>query len=77
MLGNWSFGDYFKRDSLRWSWELLTEVYKLPAERLWVTVYIDDDEAYNIWANDIGVPPNALCESATTRAASTCPITFG
>ena len=60
MLGNWSFGDYFKRDSLRWSWELLTEVYKLPAERLWVTVYIDDDEAYDIWANDIGVPAERI-----------------
>jgi len=60
MLGNWSFGDYFKRDSLRWSWELLTQVYKLPAERLWVTVYIDDDEAYDIWANDIGVPAERI-----------------
>ena len=60
MLGNWSFGDYFKRDSLRWSWELLTEVYKLPAERLWVTVYIDDNEAYDIWANEIGVPPERI-----------------
>ena len=60
MLGNWSFGDYFKRDSLRWSWELLTEVYKLPDERLWVTVYIDDDEAYDIWLNDIGVPAERI-----------------
>jgi len=60
MLGNWSFGDYFKRDSLRWSWELLTEVYKLPGERLWVTVYIDDDEAYDIWLNDIGVPAERI-----------------
>ncbi|HTH95702.1 MAG TPA: alanine--tRNA ligase [Rhodocyclaceae bacterium] len=57
MLGNWSFGDYFKRESLKWGWELLTEVYKLPAEKLWVTVYHEDDEAYDIWAKEIGVPP--------------------
>lgn len=49
MLGNWSFGDYFKRESLKWAWELLTEVYKLPAERLLATVYAQDDEAHNIW----------------------------
>ena len=56
MLGNWSFGDYFKRESLKWAWELLTEVYQLPAERLLVTVYQDDDEAYNIWTKEIGLP---------------------
>ncbi len=55
MLGNWSFGDYFKRDSIKWGWELLTEVYKLPAERLLVTVYKDDDEAYDIWTREIGL----------------------
>jgi len=49
MLGNWSFGDYFKRESLQWAWELLTEVYKLPAEKLYATVYMEDDEAYAIW----------------------------
>jgi alanyl-tRNA synthetase len=57
MLGNFSFGDYFKRDAIRYAWELLTEVYGLPAEKLWATVYIDDDEAYEIWTGDIGVPP--------------------
>ncbi len=56
MLGNWSFGDYFKRESLTWAWELLTQVYKLPADKLWATVYIEDDEAYDIWTKDIGLP---------------------
>jgi alanyl-tRNA synthetase len=60
MLGNWSFGDYFKRDSLKWGWELLTEVYKLPKEKLWATVYIDDDEAYDIWTKEIGLPPERV-----------------
>src|SRR6266581_213344 len=49
MLGNFSFGDYFKKDAIAYAWELLTEVYKLPKEKLWVTVYADDDEAYAIW----------------------------
>ena len=56
MLGNWSFGDYFKRESLFWAWELLTQVYKLPAEKLWATVYFEDDEAYDIWTKEIGLP---------------------
>ncbi len=60
MLGNWSFGDYFKRESIRWGWELLTEVYRLPADRLWATVYIDDDEAYDVWTKDIGLPPERV-----------------
>ena len=60
MLGNWSFGDYFKRDSLKWGWELLTQVYKLPADKLWATVYIDDDEAYDIWTQEIGLPPERV-----------------
>ncbi|MCS6809702.1 MAG: alanine--tRNA ligase [Tepidimonas sp.] len=60
MLGNWSFGDYFKRESLKWSWELLTEVFKLPPERLWATVYHEDDESYDIWTREIGLPPERV-----------------
>jgi alanyl-tRNA synthetase len=60
MLGNWSFGDYFKRDSLKWAFELLTQFYKLPAEKLWATVYIEDDEAYDIWTKEIGLPPERV-----------------
>ena len=60
MLGNWSFGDYFKRESLKWAWELLTEVYKLPADRLLATVYEEDDEAYDIWTKEIGLPPERV-----------------
>ena len=56
MLGNFSFGDYFKRDAIRLAWELLTKDYELAPERMWVTVYQDDDEAYDIWAKDIKVP---------------------
>ncbi len=60
MLGNWSFGDYFKRDSLQWGWELLTKVYGLAPEKLLVTVYKDDDEAYDIWTREIGLPPERV-----------------
>ena len=60
MLGNFSFGDYFKRDALKFAWELLTEVYKLPKEKLWATVYAEDDEAYDIWKNEIGLPADRI-----------------
>jgi alanyl-tRNA synthetase len=69
MLGNWSFGDYFKRDALKWSWELLTQVYKLPAEKLWATVYIDDDESYNIWTKDIGLPAERVVRIGDNKGA--------
>jgi alanyl-tRNA synthetase len=58
MLGNFSFGDYFKREAIRYAWELLTVHYRLPPERLWATVYIDDDEAYDVWTRDVGIPPD-------------------
>ena len=69
MLGNWSFGDYFKRDSLKWGWELLTQVYKLPAEKLTATVYIDDQEAYDIWTQEIGLPPERVIRIGDNKGA--------
>ena len=60
MLGNWSFGDYFKKESIAWGWELLTQVYGLPADKLTATVYHEDDEAYDIWTKDIGLPPERV-----------------
>ena len=69
MLGNWSFGDYFKRDSIKWGWELLTQVYKLPADKLWATVYIDDEEAYNIWTQEIGLPPERVVRIGDNKGA--------
>jgi alanyl-tRNA synthetase len=56
MLGNFSFGDYFKREAIRFAWDLLTNTYKLPPEKLWITVYQTDDEAYDVWTREIGVP---------------------
>jgi len=69
MLGNFSFGDYFKRDAIRYAWELLTTVYMLPAEKLWVTVYHEDDEAYDIWANEIGVPRERIIRIGDNKGA--------
>jgi alanyl-tRNA synthetase len=60
MLGNFSFGDYFKREAIAYAWELLTTVYRLPVDRLWATVYQDDDEAYAIWAREIGLPAERI-----------------
>ncbi|MDB5762363.1 MAG: alanine--tRNA ligase [Herminiimonas sp.] len=69
MLGNWSFGDYFKHDSLIWAWELLTKVYGLPAEKLWATVYETDDEAYDIWVNVIGLPKERVVRIGDNKGA--------
>ncbi|SHE51887.1 alanyl-tRNA synthetase [Marinitoga hydrogenitolerans DSM 16785] len=60
MLGNFSFGDYFKEGAIKFAWEFLTEVLKLPKEKLWVSVYLDDDDAYNIWKNVIGFPEEKI-----------------
>ncbi len=56
MLGNFSFGDYFKHEATAWAWEYLTKVLEIPAERLWITIYEEDDEAGDIWANEVGIP---------------------
>ena len=69
MLGNFSFGDYFKRDAIQYAWELLTTVYKLPAEKLWVTVYHEDDEAYDIWAKEVGVPAERIIRIGDNKGA--------
>jgi len=60
MLGNWSFGDYYKKEAIRWAWELLTEVWKLPKERLWGTVYSMDDEALNFWKSETDINPGHI-----------------
>ena len=60
MLGNWSFGDYFKREAIAYAWELVTSVFGLPVDRLYATVYLDDDEAFRLWAEEIGVPRSRI-----------------
>lgn len=69
MLGNWSFGDYFKKDAIVWAWELLTDVWKLPKERLLVTVYHTDDEAYDLWHKIIGLPPERIVRIGDNKGA--------
>jgi alanyl-tRNA synthetase len=69
MLGNFSFGDYFKRDAIAYAWELLTKDFKLPAEKLWVTVYAEDDEAYEIWNKTIGVPAERIVRIGDNKGA--------
>ncbi|MFZ1246215.1 MAG: alanine--tRNA ligase, partial [Azonexus sp.] len=69
MLGNFSFGDYFKRDAIKYAWELLTEVYKLPKDKLTVTVYAEDDEAYDIWTKEIGVPVERVIRIGDNKGA--------
>jgi alanyl-tRNA synthetase len=69
MLGNFSFGDYFKRDAIKYAWELLTDVYKLPKDKLTVTVYAEDDEAYDIWTKEIGVPAERVIRIGDNKGA--------
>ena len=69
MLGNWSFGDYFKREAIQWAWELLTVVWKLPPERLLVTVYQTDDDAYAIWNELIGIPAERIVRIGDNKGA--------
>ncbi|MDQ3270295.1 MAG: alanine--tRNA ligase [Pseudomonadota bacterium] len=69
MLGNWSFGDYFKRDAIAWAWELLTRVWGIAPERLLVTVYESDDEAFEIWQRDIGLPQERIIRIGDNKGA--------
>ncbi|WMC11143.1 alanine--tRNA ligase [Oceanimonas pelagia] len=69
MLGNFSFGDYFKQDAIRFAWEFLTGVVKLPKEKLWVTVYETDDEAFDIWSKEIGVPVERIVRIGDNKGA--------
>lgn len=69
MLGNFSFGDYFKKDAISYAWELLTVHFKLPAEKLWVTVYEEDDEAYEIWNKTVGVPAERIVRIGDNKGA--------
>ncbi len=69
MLGNFSFGDYFKRDAILYAWELLTGTFGLPADKLWVTVYAEDDEAFDIWATEVGVPAERIIRIGDNKGA--------
>ena len=69
MLGNFSFGDYFKREAIAYAWELLTEVYKLPKDRLYVTVYAEDDEAYDIWTKEMGLESSRVIRIGDNKGA--------
>ncbi len=69
MLGNFSFGDYFKRDAIKYAWELLTEVFKLPKDKLYVTVYAEDDEAYDIWTKEMGLAPERVIRIGDNKGA--------
>ncbi len=69
MLGNFSFGDYFKRDAINYAWELLTVVFKLPKDKLTITVYAEDDEAYDIWTKEIGVPAERVIRIGDNKGA--------
>ena len=69
MLGNFSFGDYFKRDAIKYAWELLTEHFKLPPDKLWVTVYAEDDEAFDIWTKEVGVPAARVVRIGDNKGA--------
>lgn len=72
MLGNFSFGDYFKREAIHNAWELLTERFHLPPEKLWVTVYAEDDEAYDIWNKEVGVPADRIVRIGDNKGARLC-----
>jgi alanyl-tRNA synthetase len=69
MLGNFSFGDYFKRDAINYAWELLTVVFRLPKDKLYVTVYAEDDEAYDIWTKEVGVQPERVIRIGDNKGA--------
>lgn len=60
MLGNFSFGDYFKKEAIPWAWEFCTEVMEIPADKIWITIYLDDDEAFQIWNEDVGIPKEKI-----------------
>jgi alanyl-tRNA synthetase len=76
MLGNFSFGDYFKKDAICYAWELLTEVYKLPPDKLWVTVYAEDNEAYDLWNHVVGVPAERIVRIGDNKGARSASDNF-